>query len=124
MSFLTYAVSMNPADKPLVWLGGEVKSPPLSKDARIGAGYLLRCLQAGHSLSMPHSRPMPAIGQSCHELRINDKASTWRILYRIDKDAILILEVLQKKTGKTPKSVIEICQRRARKYDADSRNEG
>jgi len=28
-------------DKPLVWLHGEVKSPPFSSDARIEAGYLL-----------------------------------------------------------------------------------
>ena len=61
---------MNPTDKPLVWLGGEVKSPPLSKEARLEAGHWLRTLQAGHALSLPHSRPMPAIGPRCHELRI------------------------------------------------------
>jgi phage-related protein len=120
MSFLTYSLSMNPTDKPLVWLSGEVKTPPLSKDARIEAGYLLRMLQAGQSLSLPHSRPMPSVGPRCHELRINDEDSTWRILYRIDDHAILILEVFQKKTAKTPKSVIETCQRRAKKYDSDS----
>jgi len=120
MSFLTYSLSMNPTDKPLVWLSGEVKTPPLSKDARIEAGYLLRMLQAGQSLSLPYSRPMPSVGPRCHELRINDEDSTWRILYRIDEHAILILEVFQKKTAKTPKPVIETCQRRAKKYDTDS----
>ena len=120
---MTYNVSMNPTDKPLVWLRGEIKSPPLGKDARIEAGYLLRCLQAGLSLAMPHSRPMPSVGPRCHELRINDDSSTWRILYRIDNDAVLVLDVFQKKTGKTPKSVIEVCQKRARRYDADSRSE-
>ena len=120
MSILTYSLNMNPKDKPLVWLSGEVKSPPLSKEARIEAGYLLRMLQAGHSLSLPHSRPMPSVGSRCNELRINDKTSTWRIIYRIDDDAILILEVFQKKTAKTPKSVIETCQKRARAFDADS----
>ena len=114
---------MNPKDKPLVWLSGEVKSPPLSKEARLEAGYLLRCLQAGFLLSMPHSRPMPSVGAHCHELRINEENSTWRILYRSDNDAILILDVFQKKTGKTPKAVIEVSQRRARKYDADSKDE-
>ena len=123
MSVVTYNVLMNPKDKPLVWLSGEVKSPPLSKDARLEAGYLLRSLQAGHLLSLPHSRPMQSVGTHCHELRINDKASTWRILYRIDRDAILILEVFQKKTSKTPKSIIEICQRRAKQYDVDSNSE-
>lgn len=72
---------------------------------------------------MPHSRLIPSLGQHCHELRVNETESTWRIIYRIDADAIVILEVFQKKSGKTPKSVIETCRRRARKYDADCRDE-
>ena len=111
---------MNPTDKPLVWLGGEVKSPPLGKDARVEAGYLLRCLQAGLSLSMPHSRPIKSVGPRCHELRIDDQTVAWRIFYRIDSDAILVLGVYRKRTGKTPQAVIEACRRRVRKYDADA----
>ncbi|MCH8847213.1 MAG: type II toxin-antitoxin system RelE/ParE family toxin, partial [Proteobacteria bacterium] len=45
-------------ERPLVWLSGEIKTPPLSADARIEAGYFLRLLQRGKKLSMPHSRPM------------------------------------------------------------------
>jgi phage-related protein len=104
-------------DKPLVWLHGEVKSPPFSKPARIEAGYLLRRLQRGESPSMPWSRPMPSIGPRCHELRITDEKLEWRIIYRIDKDALVILEVFQKKTRQTPKPVIETCKRRSRLYD-------
>lgn len=111
---------MNPTDEPLVWLSGEVKSPPLSKEARIEAGYLLRMLQASHTLSLPHSRPMPTIGARCHELRIKDKDATWRIVYRTVVDAVLVLEVFQKKTAKTPKAVIDTCQRRAKAFDSDS----
>jgi phage-related protein len=122
MSPVTYTVLMNPKDKPIIWLSGEVKTPPLSNDARIEAGYLLRCLQAGISLAMPYSRPMPSVGRRCHELRINDGDSTWRILYRIDPDAIVILEVFQKKTSKTPKSVLEICRQRMQRYDSDSKD--
>ena len=114
---------MNPTDKPLVWLGGQITTPPMSKEARLEAGYLLRLLQAGHLLAMPHSRPMPAIGKRCHELRIPDQAATWRIFYRVDPDAILILEVLQKKTSATPKAVIGLCKQRAATYDADSGSE-
>ncbi|MBI4006482.1 MAG: type II toxin-antitoxin system RelE/ParE family toxin [Gammaproteobacteria bacterium] len=61
---------------------------------------------------MPHSRPMTVIGQRCHELRINDVKNTWRIIYRIDTEAILILEVFEKKTTKTPKNIIDNCKRR------------
>lgn len=61
---------------------------------------------------------MPSIGLRCHELRINDSQGTWRIVYRIDEDAIIILEVFQKKTNQTPKKVVETCQRRLKLYDA------
>jgi phage-related protein len=60
---------------------------------------------------------MPSIGPRCHELRINDADATWRIIYRIDADAIIIGEVFSKKTGKTPKAVIDTCKRRFRDYD-------
>ena len=108
---------MSPNDKPLVWLHGEVKSPPLSSDARIEAGFLLRRLQRGDHVEMPHSRPMPTIGPRGHELRINDVGQTWRIIYRIDEDAIVIADVFAKKTPQTPNSVIKTCQKRLKEYD-------
>jgi len=37
---------VSPKDKPLVWLYGEVKTPPFSRAARIEAGFLLRRLVA------------------------------------------------------------------------------
>lgn len=105
-------------DKELVWLHGEIRTPPFSSIARVEAGFLLRRLQQGEHLTMPHSRPMPSVGARCHELRIQDEANTWRIMYRIDEDAILILEVFSKKTQKTPQSVIETCKRRLTHYDS------
>ena len=108
---------MERKDKPLVWLHGEIKLPPFSKEARLEAGFFLRQLQNGERLSMPRSRPMPSIGARCHELRIDDANVTWRVIYRIDEDAILILEVFQKKTNRTPKQIIDVCKRRIRLYD-------
>jgi phage-related protein len=108
---------MAPDDKPLVWLSDVVKSPPFSKDARLEAGFLLRKLQKGHKLEMPHSRPMPTIGERCHELRVIDINATWRIVYRIDTDAIVILDVFSKKTRATPQSVINRSRKRMREYD-------
>ncbi len=110
---------MSPQDKPLVWMQGEITTPPFSANARIEAGYLLRQVQKGLKLSLPQSRPMPSIGARCHELRINDENLTWRIIYRIYTDAILILEVFEKKTSKTPKSILEICKQRIKLYQAD-----
>ena len=108
---------MSPHDKPLVWLHGEVKTPPFSKAARLEAGFLLRRLQQGEGLGMPHSRPMPGIGPHCHELRIVDANLTWRIIYRIDDDGIIIVEVFAKKTARTPAAVIDVSIRRLREYD-------
>jgi len=104
-------------EKPLTWLRGEVKTPPFSAGARIEAGYLLRRLQQGERLGLPHSRPMPAIAPRCHELRIRDRDQIWRIIYRIDPDAIVILEIFSKKTASTPQSVIKDCRQRLRHYD-------
>ena len=108
---------MSPKDKPIAWLHGEVKTPPLSVEARLEAGFLLRQLQQGVRLGMPQSRPMPTIGPRCHELRINDEAVSWRIVYRADPDAVVIAEVFNKKTQQTPRSVILSCQRRLKEYD-------
>ena len=110
-------MTMGRIDKPLVWLRGEVKTPPFSQAARLEAGYVLRLLQQGESLGLPHSRPMPVIGPRCHELRINDESCTFRIIYRADTDAVVILDVLKKKTEQTPQSIIETCRRRVREYD-------
>ncbi len=104
-------------DKPLVWLKGEVKTPPFSPVARLEAGFLLRRLQRGEKIGMPHSRPMPSISARCHELRVNDESANWRIVYRIDPDAIVILEVFKKSTRQTPAEIIEVCKRRLRIYD-------
>ena len=84
--------------KPLVWLHGKIKT-----------------------LTMPHSRPMPVVGARCHELRISDGAARWRVIYRLDPDAVVIVEVFAKKTITTPRQVIELCGRRLRSYDDASR---
>jgi len=112
---------MSPNDKPLVWLHGEVKTPPFTKEARLEAGLLLRRLQKGEKIVLPHSRPMSSIGARCHELRINDEDNIWRIMYRIDTDAIVILEVFKKKSTKTPKRVLEVCKLRLKVYDRETK---
>ena len=106
-------------DKELIWLHGIIGNPPFSDQAMREAGFNLRKLQQGEMLSMPISRPMPTIGVHCHELRIVDADKTWRIIYRIDEDAIVILEVFAKKSRETPQNVISAYQDRIRLYDAD-----
>jgi phage-related protein len=110
-------VSRKP-DKTLVLLSGELKTPPLSMEARREAGFQLRRLQRGELIPMPHSRPMTkAVGPRCHELRIQDENAIWRIVYRIDADEILILDVFSKKTPTTPAAVINACKARLKMWD-------
>jgi phage-related protein len=108
---------VSPSDKPLVWLHGEIRTPPFSRAARIEAGYLLRLLQKGQVLAMPLSRPMPVVGPRCHELRVRGTEADWRIVYRADDDAVAILAVFRKTTRATPRPVIDACVRRLREYD-------
>ena len=107
---------MKRADKDLVWLRGAITTPPFSKEARIEAGVLLRRLQQGEKLSLPHSRPMPSIGPGCHELRVQDRDITWRIFHFVDTDAIVLLEITDKKTRKTPQRVLDMCRARLAQY--------
>jgi phage-related protein len=94
-----------------------VEDPTPEQDSSLGSGLPLRRLQAGEKLSLPWSRPMPSIGPRCHELRIHDEKATWRIVYRIDSDAIVIVDVFQKQTQQTPRQVIDTCKRRLRQFD-------
>ncbi len=112
---------MNSLDdsKELVLFFGEIKTPPFSKSARSETGFLLRQLQDGEMLSLPESRPMPNIGKHCHELRVGDSENNkeWRIIYRIDEDEIVVFDVFQKTTQKTPKQIVDNCQKRIKIYD-------
>ncbi len=108
---------MHEKHKPLAWMASVPKSPPLSHSARIESGYLLRLLQSGQSLSLPHSRPMPSIGKRCHELRVVDEDVTWRFFYRIDVDCIVLIHWEQKKTRRTLKATIDLCRARLAAYD-------
>ena len=103
--------------KPLIWMAGEIKTPPFSSAARIEAGTLLRRLRLGANIGLPHVRPMPSIGRHCYELRIRDEKQNWRIVYRVDEDGIVIVEVFAKKTSATPKKSIETCRARLKAYD-------
>src|SRR5437868_14950594 len=96
--------------KPLVRLGGEIKTPPFSKEARVEAGSLLRRLQEGESLGMPQSRPMPSIGPRCHEIRARDENRNWRVVYRLDPRAILIAGVVSEATRATFEHDSEGCE--------------
>ena len=73
---------------------------------------------------MPFSRPMPSIGPRCHELRLTDESHTWRVIYRVDVDAVLIVDVFDKNQNKTPKNVIDTGKKTLGGYDKASMGGG
>jgi phage-related protein len=103
--------------KPVGWLHGEIKTPPFTAEGRKEAGDLLRLLQEGEKLRMPQAEPLPIIGPRCGALRVRDGEHNWRIVYRLDPDAVLVLEVYAKKTRKIPQEVIDRCKQRLKHYD-------
>ena len=112
---------MNVARKPFVRLSGEIKRPPFTREGQQEAGDLLRRLQEGESLGMPHARPMPSIAPRCLELRVRDAGHDWRLICRIDPDAILLVDVFAKKSRATPKKVVAQCRARLAAYDSRRR---
>lgn len=104
--------------KPVVFMTDGLKTPPMGEAARREAGFLVGRLQEGVSLAMPHARPMPSIGPHCLELRVVDENVTWRIICRIDHDAIVVVRSFAKKTEATPPDEIKLCKRRLASYDS------
>jgi phage-related protein len=48
---------------------------------------------------------------------VRDAAADWRIVYRVDSDPVVMLEVFRKTTRATPQPVIDACIRRLKEYD-------
>lgn len=102
--------------KDVVFLAG-VNAPPLTRETQREIGFQLRQLQDGALLSLPISRPMSAIGPRVHELRLSDESGEWRVVYRIDPEEIIVVEVFKKTTQATPNRIIELCQARLTALD-------
>jgi phage-related protein len=70
-------------------------------------------LDAGQSLAMPLSRPLPSIGTGVHELRLKDRSGAYRVFYVLPGAGIVyVLHAWQKKTPTTPKSALDLARKR------------
>jgi phage-related protein len=49
---------------------------------------------------------------------MSDRGEPWRIVYRIDADAIVVVAVFRKQSRRTPTVIVADCQRRLRSYDS------
>jgi phage-related protein len=117
MSVLTYTVCREPKAQAVGVAAWRGQIPAVFCSGQ-GGGQVSAAQAAARRITVhAHSRPMRAIGPRCHELRIVDVDSTWRIIYRIDSDAIVIAEVFLKKTQQIPKAVLDTSRRRLKEYD-------
>jgi phage-related protein len=108
---------MGSSRKPVRWFE-HMTRPPLTEEGQLRGGTLLRLLQEGESLSAPDAKQLPSIGARRGELRFQDEGHNWRIVYRVDDDAILVVHIFAKTTRKTPQKVIDLCKKRLANYDA------
>lgn len=100
------------ATKPVKFMGDALKRLRTFPVAvREDVGYQLHLLERG---SQPEDfKPMPAIGPGVEEIRVWDGSGTYRVIYIARrKDAIYVLHVFQKKTGRTAALDIELARRR------------
>jgi phage-related protein len=87
----------------------------MSAEIRRDFGRLLRHLQHGRSLGMPHSRPMSIVGLGVEELRVKDESGQYRaFVVRKTPRGILVLHIFAKKTRETPRGEIELARQRLR----------
>jgi phage-related protein len=100
--------------KPIAFLGDSLDQlRAFPETARREAGHQLDRVQRG--LNPDDWRPMSVIGQGVREVRIRDKAGSFRVFYiAIFAEAIYVLHVLQKKTQRTAKRDLDLAASRFR----------
>jgi phage-related protein len=70
-------------------------------------------LDAGLTLSMPLSRPMPSIGRGVHELRLKDRSGAYRVFYVLPRSgAVYVVHAFKKTTERTPLRHVELVRKR------------
>lgn len=82
-------------------------------EVRDRLGKALFLLQAGESLAMPLSRPMPVVSKGVHELRLHCEDGQFRTFYFVaGSTGILVLHAFVKKTQQTPPEEIQKARKR------------
>lgn len=85
----------------------------LDAGTRREIGTVLMLLQSGKRLMAPQSKPVKAIHENAHELRVRDRYGIYRIIYVLSVgEKILIPHAFTKKTQKIPMKEIRISIKR------------
>ena len=70
-------------------------------------------LQMGERISMPVSRPMPAVSAGVAELRVKGRDGIFRVFYYLaSPKGVLVFHAFDKKTERTPPLEIELARKR------------
>jgi phage-related protein len=70
-------------------------------------------LDAGLMLSLPLSRPMPAIGRGVHELRLKDRSGVYRVVYALTtRGTVHVIHAFKKATQQTSARNLELARTR------------
>ena len=99
--------------KPIAWVGdSRERLREFPADAKRDAGYQLELVQAGSSPTA--WKPMPSIGMGVNEIRVR-AAGAFRVVYLAKfLEAVYVLHVFQKKSGKTSQADIALARLRLR----------
>lgn len=82
-------------------------------DVRRELGKAIFDLQRGEVLSMPLSRPMPAIASGAAEFRIRDRSGIYRAFYyTASPRGILVFHAFMKKKRATAKQELDLGKKR------------
>jgi len=85
------------------------------KDVRRELGKAIFDLQKGAVLSMPISRPMPAVAPGVEELRIRDRTGIYRAFYHARTPrGVLVFHAFMKKSRTTPQHELKLARVRLR----------
>lgn len=98
--------------KPVEFIGSaldDLRDFPLS--ARREAGYQIDKVQ--HGEEPDDSKPMKSIGPGVKEIRVQDEAGAFRVIYIAKlKDAVYVLHCFQKKSQKTSAQDLALASKR------------
>ncbi len=61
---------------------------------------------------------MKGIGRACHELRMKDDGVNWRLILRVDDDAIVVVGLFARTPRTAAGRIIAVCRKRLSQYDA------
>jgi len=107
-----YNLNMLAHVKPVEFLGNaltDLRDFPIS--ARREAGYQIDKVQ--HGEDPDNIKPIKTIGSGVQEIRIQDEAGAFRVLYIAElKDAVYVLHCFQKKTQRTSAHDIALASKR------------